>query len=170
MKHFVAVLAAVSALSSPALQANAASLAIKTGLWQMTSKVDMPEMPAFDMSQIPPERRAMFEQMMKQNLAKPHTIMSCVTKKDLDSDQLCKNDEEGCTHKITAKSATSWAGTMTCTGKHKGNGDMQFDAVNSETVKGVIHMTMLDDTGVPRHTTVNIAGQWMSADCGNVKP
>jgi hypothetical protein len=174
MKQLIATLAAVTVLALPAYDAGAQSIGVKPGLWKMTTKVDMtgmPAMPNIDMSQISPERRAMVEAMLKRQNAggQPHTTMSCVTPKDLESKEFYKNDDPNCTNTVTSHSSMGWSGKVVCTGKNPSHGDMQFNAPNPETINGVINMSTVDERGTSRQAKIDISGNWQSADCGTLK-
>ena len=147
------------------------ALNVKLGLWEVTSTIQHSGTPPVDISRVPPAQRAQVEAMMKSQMAQataPTTRKQCVTKEDIDRAFMNEHRDESCTRTIVQSTSTVLALRMTCTGATKMNGDVRFDAITPEAVKGVMKFDM---EGEGHTMTVNstVAAKWISSSCAGVK-
>ncbi|MFL0811410.1 MAG: DUF3617 domain-containing protein [Agarilytica sp.] len=148
---------------------------IRTGWWQY--KVDMKtqsgqleaaiEQAKAAMANMPPEQRAMMEQMMNGRGMKfdlqNRTFETCITQEDLARMEMPKPDKN-CSQTFTKKSAKKYAMSMSCTGNPPSKGTGEFEIVDSKTFKGKVVMeTQLQ--GKPEIMTMQQFGKWVSDTC-----
>lgn len=148
---------------------------IRIGWWQY--KVDMKtqsgqleaalEQAKAAMANMPPEQRAMMEQMMAgrgmnfdlQN----RTFETCITKEDVKRMEMPKPDDS-CEQSLVKKSSNTYKMTMSCTGNPPSKGAGEFVIVDPKTFKGTIVMeTSLN--GQPEKMTMKQDGKWVSDTC-----
>jgi Protein of unknown function (DUF3617) len=137
----------------------------KAGLWNVTNNMSMPNM------QIPPEAMAQMKAMgMKMPGAHSVTYQICMTQADVDSNELPKmRKEDGCTAHVTSQTGSSMAADMVCNGEMKGSGQMQVSWSGAERYSGSYHFKGVVE-GHPVESSSNFHGDWVKADCGDVKP
>jgi hypothetical protein len=158
------------AVATP-MYALADSLNAKPGAWEMTTTsltAGMP-IPAEALAKMPPEQRAKIEQSMQARAGKPstHVTKSCITKHDLDQDQVIKSDEETqCKKKIISKSATRIAFEQTCAAPHASTAKVMIEARTPESI--VASMDMVQG-GASGKVHVDIKGRWLGASCAGIK-
>lgn len=146
---------------------------IKPGLWEQTVTTEVTGMPAMpqltpeQLAQMPPAARARIEGMM-QGGGQTITTKVCHTRESLADARSYSRQDSTCTSKVNSMSATRVEVHTECTGRMKASGDFVVDRVDAE------HTRM---TGVfkgegdhPISSKMSIAGKWLSADCGDVKP
>lgn len=155
----------------------AATLNLKSGLWEMTwteQTTGGPPVPEEVLARMTPERRATFDAAMAANNAKrasePRVRKQCITEKSLQRGLNVDENKGGspCQQTLLSSTASVMDMRQECTGREKMSGTSHFEAVGPNTLTGTIDMTMTD--GV-RTTTVKrvMLGKWLSADCGNLK-
>ncbi len=137
----------------------------KAGLWNVTNNMSMLNM------QMPPEAMAQMKAMgMKMPGAHSITYQICMTQAQVDSNQLPKmRKEDGCTTRVTSQTANSMAADMVCNGEMKGSGQLQLSFGGAEHYSGSYHMKGVVD-GRPVEAASTFKGDWVKADCGDVKP
>ena len=154
---------------------------VRPGLWEeaITVKTDNAQANAAmeqmkdKLASMPPEQRAAIEKMMAGHGmgmgGAPSSIRVCITKEQAERD-ITPDSNGRCTHTNMVRSGNSTKFDFTCTSAHSdvsGHGvytlmsDSAF-AVSS-TADMVTHNTMT-------HTQTDIAGKFISSDCGSVKP
>jgi hypothetical protein len=151
----------------------------KEGLWEMTVSTGgtgMQGMNADQLAKLPPEQRAMVEQMMKQKGISMNgnsiTIKSCVTKDKIAKGEAfsdSRKDSGDCTRTVTKQTANHFEAKFHCNGK-KGEvteGTVNVDIVG-DGVKGVTHMTNTSD-GNTRAFDSNFTSKYLGANCGDLK-
>jgi len=147
---------------------------VKTGLWEMTMKMDLSgmQMPAISpdvLAKMSPEQRARME-AMKGGVSE-HVTKSCVTEKELERGfDPQQNKETNC--KIVSSNATSSSLEvhMSCdSAQVKGTSVMKMNAVDREHVQADVKSDMVAN-GRPVKVNVQMTGKWLSSDCGAVKP
>jgi len=167
---------AVCALQLAVAHAGDFVLNVKTGLWQSTVATQVSgQLPISeaDLAKMPPERRQQMEAAMKAAMAsaaQPHVIKSCVTAEQLRKGLSFKNEEQSsCKRTVVTSSSSTWEMHEECTGESPRTSNIRFHANSPEQVEGEMHMTM---TKGDRTMTSNgtIHGQWLSSDCGSVRP
>ena len=158
---------AIAAILAPL--AAVAAAPIKPGLWETTRTTETSGMPPMDMSNVPPERRAKMEEMMKQRQAAgPRTATStfCITPEKLERDPFEKHDEEkGCKRTMATQTATKWKGKVVCEGERNSTGEFEMEFLSPTSMRQNMTMTM---TRGPNTMTVKSSGtsKWLGADCG----
>jgi hypothetical protein len=158
-------------LAGTALLGNAQNFDIKLGLWEATVNSEMAGMPAIDTSNMTPDQKARIEAMMKgRGGAQATTTRQCMTKEKLDKQLFEARDSQDASCKRTVVSRTSSLVEMklVCTGDRKMTGDIRFEAVSRENVKGNVQM-VTGDPAHPMNMKVNMNLKWLSDSCGDVK-
>ena len=146
---------------------------IKPGLWQvqMEREVNGQKMP--DMSErlknMPPEKRAQFEAMMKQ-----HGVgmgggsnQVCYTQETLEHSPWADMQTD-CKPTFSSRTSSSWKWHTSCPKLGiESDGEAIFINPENYTVKSTSVSKMGDKV---RNSTASMTGKWVSADCGDVKP
>lgn len=160
--------------------APAGAQALKPGLWENSFTMKstsggmekaMAEMQA-QMAKMPPEQRKMMEQMMaKQGVGmgpKGNTVKFCMTPEDAARQELPAADGN-CKQKITRRSGNTLAMSFTCTGNPPSTGEGEYTVVSDTAYSGksVVNTTV---NGKPERMDMTVAGKWLAADCGAIKP
>jgi len=95
-------------------------------------------------------------------------IKQCITKAEIDRGQL-PQDDENCKSTLTQISKSRFKSTHICTGENpsRGESDIVFSSPKQYTGKGKMTQTVDGKT----HTLeVELNGNWVSNDCGEIKP
>jgi hypothetical protein len=156
---------------------------VKPGLWENTTTSEMsgvlPNMPQISpdqLARIPPEQRARVEAMMKGGVGAPqtNTIKACVTKEQL-SKPLFDNGDKSCAYKLTNSSSSTQQIHVECDrNNNKSTGDITFERVDSEHVKGTAVLKVSGGTTNTAAQGMNVkltfSNKFLSSDCGSVKP
>ncbi len=150
-------------------------LDVKTGLWESTvinSSSGMPPIPNDVLEKLTPEQRARMEEAMKaRGAAGSHTTTtkSCVTKEKLEKSFAFGEERNQCSPNVVSSSSSKVKLKIHCVNDEMTtDGDIQFEAINSENVKGSVHMV----TSGNGHTMTNngtITARYLGPSCGNVK-
>jgi hypothetical protein len=154
-----------------------APLAVKPGLWEITSEGQnsgAPAIPPEVLAQMAPELRAQIEARIKEAMAKQsqrRVDKRCVSQQDIDQgfDKIGKMSRGQCTETVISSSPTRREGRVQCTGAGNTSGTYRLQAPNPETIAGTWDMTM-GDAGHPMTMKSNMQGKWLGADCGDLKP
>jgi hypothetical protein len=169
-------------LAALAGAARAEGLAVKTGLWEVTSSGGaggggparpMPQIPPDALAKLTPEQQAMVQSQMAAaagGAAKPVVRKVCVTQAMLQRGFAAPDDGHNCTRTLVGSSARGLEMKLVCTGDHPATGSFKLQVADAQTVNGTMDMTISDKSGqtFPIHRTTQ--GKWLSADCGDVKP
>jgi Protein of unknown function (DUF3617) len=167
-----------SALVAAAADAGTPLLNINTGLWQVTttatvSGAAMPGLSQADLARLTPDQRAKFQAAMAAglaNAAKPHTIKSCMTEAKLEKDVAFSGDDSpNCkTTVVKHNNGSSISLKQVCVGDNPSVMTSDFVAKTRQSVVGKVQR--VEGTGADQSSfVVNIAAQWVAADCGNVQ-
>ncbi len=164
-----------AALSTLVLATGAASaqeklIPIKLGLWEVTSKSATMDaarvMMQEQMKTMPPEQRAQMENRMGGLGAGPRKV--CVTKDMIEKGLVGESQSKDC------DATTTWKGRSSVTDfkcKSGQTGRTEFNYPNPETYSGVVDIKNAERTDRPdRSGKIELAGKWLSADCGDVVP
>ena len=155
-------------------------LNVKEGLWEMTvtqSGGGAPGMSPDVLAKMPPEQRAMVEQMMKQKgmsmSGNAMTIKSCVTKDKLAKGAAFGENRTNCTHSITKSSPTHMEIKMHCESKSGDDttttdGTTVVDVLGADNVKGTTHMVIASKSGT-KNMDSTFTSKYLGSDCGDVK-
>lgn len=162
-----------------ASQALAQAQKMQPGLWEhsftMKTQGGQMENAMAQMQQqlanMPPEQRKMVEQMMaKQGLGmgnKANSVKVCISKEQAELDRMPQ--QEGCTQKVERLNASTVKVAFECKGNppSSGEGTLTFSKPTAYTgqfkVKTVVN-------NQPEQIDMAQSGQWLAADCGNLKP
>ena len=160
--------------------ARAEPLAVKTGLWEVSSSGGpggagrpMPQVPADALAKLTPEQQAMVQQRMAAAAgggAAPVVRRICVTQATLNKGFGGTDPNQNCTRTVVSSTASAVELSMVCTGEHPATSTYKVQATDAQTVTGTfdLTMTMKDGKTFPIHRTMQ--SRWVSADCGNVAP
>ncbi|RML51514.1 hypothetical protein APX70_00254 [Pseudomonas syringae pv. maculicola] len=167
------MLAWMFCLATPLAQAQM----LQPGLWELTSsnmKVDGQQLPDMQLmlgqlQNLPPEQRAMMEQMMKKQGVSlgGKGVRACLTQAQVQSDDIPLTDPaSGCTQKITARNGKTWNFQFSCP-KAQGTGQAQFLSDREFTTKVV---GTFNATGQQQNGSMDTRSVWLGPQCGNVAP
>jgi hypothetical protein len=149
----------------------AAALAVphgKPGLWKITTTMQMAAMP-----KMPPE---VMEMMKKRGMnipqpGQPITNQICMTPEQAAMDRPPDMSREGvkCTPHVLNQTANSATTEIVCHGTMEGTGRSQISWRGDSHYEGSYSFTgsMHDQ---PNNMSSTYIGDWVSADCGSVKP
>lgn len=158
-------------LGSTAARAQVAP--IKPGLWQIEIERETNGQKAPDMSErlknMPPERRAQIEAMMKQRgmEANGNTVKVCQTREMLDSKKFV-NPIPDCKTTYSTRTDSSWKSHTSCPENHlESDSEIIFSNSENYVVKTSSTTKSGSETKVSHMTRT---GKWLSADCGDIKP
>lgn len=148
--------------------ADVVPLAVKTGQWESTSTSETsgtPPIPPEVLAQMPPEQRAKMEERMKaMGAPRTTTTRNCVTKEQIDK-AFDMGQQKSCTRTVVSSSASKQEVRIDCTtGQMKSTGTFRVEAVNSETVKGSMQMTM-NSGGRPMNMNSTFTAKWLGPTC-----
>jgi Protein of unknown function (DUF3617) len=153
-------------------------LNVKTGLWQVTATGTSsgpppitPEMQA-RLDQMTPEQRAKVMDAMKQAYgsgSRPHTYKNCITAKDLNGNAFAGPDQK-CDWKVinSTSSELEVQGGSCVAGENSGmkaEANVKIHALDSENVKGSVHMTIVTSNGQTTKMNQDLTGKWLSPTC-----
>ncbi len=143
---------------------------VKLGLWEVTHRTETSGVPPIDTSGLTPEQRARLEAAMKARAGtQTRTRRSCLTKEKLEK-ELFPTDEKNasCEHTVVSSTPTVREEKMACTGEQPITGDIRFEALSRERVKGEARMAVGEGSrSMTVHSTMT--ARWLGSDCGNVK-
>ena len=146
----------------------------KAGLWNASTTMQMAGMPA--MPQIPPEALAQMRAagvQMPQMSSSGMTTRSqfCMTADQVNADkppQVGPNDS-GCTWANMRVTGTQMSADLVCKGRMNGTGKIQMTYVRAEHYDGDYSFKGTME-GNPADMHASMTGDWVSANCGAVKP
>lgn len=154
---------------------------LKPGLWEINNKMGgnpqmdqaMAEMQK-QLASMPPEQRKQMEAMMAQQGVKMGpaggkggmTIQSCMTKEMTERNDVPMQD--GCKVTNQQRSGKTMKMAFACTNPpSSGEGEFTFTSDQAYTSKMTVKTTV---QGKPQTTTMDTAGKWLAADCGQLAP
>ena len=138
----------------------------KAGLWEVTTRMDIPGMNA----QIPTEALARMRAMgVQMPNGQTFTSRRCMTVAEVAAEgPPPMRNAQDCKMSNTTHDTHTFAADMICTGEMQGQGHfaVTYDSgehyVGTYTFNGSSH-------GHPANVTNSFEGKWISADCGTVK-
>lgn len=164
------------ALVGATTSAPAATLDVKPGLWETTSRSQshgqLP-IPQAELQKMTPQQRAAIEKMQARS-NQPRTMVSkgCLTKEKLEKDEnafLSGRPGMKCASKFSKHTSTSIAGSRHCTkGSSEQTEDFAFQVRDREHVTGTLNIT-ISDGGRTMSSKGNLSSRWISASCGNTR-
>lgn len=155
------------------LLAPAAALAAhgRAGLWNISTTMDMPNMP--QMSNLPPEALAMMKSrgMSMPGMGAPIVTQICMTQDEVNTDKMpqLKDAAENCTTKMLSQTSSSMTAETTCHGRMEGVGRVQMSWRGNDHYEGTYSFKGVMQ-GRPHSMTSRFTGDFVKADCGSVKP
>ena len=176
MKFYRTLFATALALGS----LHAAAQTRAPGLWEHSFKMGsqdaetdkaMADMQK-QMAAMPPEQRKQIEQMMASRGmsmgAQGTTVKVCVSK-EYAARKAEPQFREGCTQQVLQRTASSMKVKFECTQPRpmSGEGEMNFPSDKAYTGKSTV---TTQANGKAQQMTIEMAGKWLAADCGDVKP
>jgi hypothetical protein len=156
--------------------ATAATLDVKTGLWEVTSSGETtgtPPIPPEVLAQMSPEQRAQMQAQMAAAMAqsnKPDVTRSCITDKTLQRGlDLDQGQRPDCKRTVVNSSSKQIDVRMECTGEQKMNGTFHFEATDRQSIRGNLNLVVSNgaNTMTMKRT---MQGKWLGSDCGSIKP
>ena len=176
MKSLPTLFAAAIALGS----LHAAAQTQAPGLWEHSFKMKsqdgemekgMAELQK-QMAAMPPEERKQIEQMMASRGvsmgAQGTVVKACVSKEDV-ARKADPQFREGCTQQVVQRSASSMKVKFECTQPRPMSGEGEMTFISDKAYTGKSTMTSKGE-GKTQQMTMEMAGKWLAADCGDVKP
>jgi hypothetical protein len=152
------------------LMAQAPSLNVRMGLWEVSSTMKMSgEMPGMDTSKMTPEQKAQMAAAMQNMMARPTITKSCMTKEKFDQKSfLADIPGDQCKQVLKTNTASVLDATVTCTGQRPMTAQAHFESQSPTTFSGSMKSTTTEQ-GKSMNVDMTMAGKWISADCGDVK-
>lgn len=149
-------------------------LAIKIGLWEITSTTDISgemAIPPDAWANLSAEERAKAQAAMKQ-LAdegpRTETDRSCVTQKDLEEPFGSGREQDAsCRNTFLNQSSKEQRIRIECTGETRGTGEFQIRVLDAQNVKGALRMSSTDGEHEMK-IRADIVGKWLGSDCGDL--
>jgi hypothetical protein len=157
----------------------------KPGLWETTTKMEMPGIPAMPampqipeetLAKMPPAQRAQLEVMIKSRSSAggpgATTTKVCMTAESLSWAAAFAHNNPSCTTKIVNASSSKQEIHMDCAqGRTRTAGDMVVERIDSEHVKGVMDMkTSMEGAAQTTNMKMTFDTKFVSPECGDVKP
>ncbi|OAD39196.1 hypothetical protein LPB72_22925 [Hydrogenophaga crassostreae] len=173
--HTLAILALLAATAAPAMAQN-----VQPGLWAIENKIGgnpemekaMAQMQA-QLAAMPPAQRKQMEAIMgKSGVSMASSgamaVKVCMTPEMVKRQQMPTQTQGDCTSKIDSQTGNTLKISFTCSNPvSSGQGIYTFESDKAYTMKMDIKN---QDGGTTRNMTMDAKGQWLSADCGSVKP
>jgi hypothetical protein len=161
-----AITGAVLTLSLAALPIAALAARGKAGLWEITTRMSMPNM----MAAIPPDRLARMQAMgIHMPNGQTFTAQHCMTADEVASDKPppMRNTQD-CTTTNTTHDAHTLNVDLVCKGDMDGQGHLTVTYDSDAHYSGNFTFTG-SAHGHPSSMSNSFEGRWISADCGSVK-
>jgi hypothetical protein len=173
---------AAGALAFACVAAPAGAQTMRPGLWELSNKVGsadgqmqsaMAEMQK-QLANMPPEQRKAMQQMMERNGVQMNigaggalTTRMCMTKEMIQRKEF-PVQEGDCKQKVTQQSPSKMKIAFSCSKPPtSGEGEMTLDSDTSYRARMHIKGT---ESGRQQEVDMDVAGKWLSADCGNLRP
>lgn len=171
-----------ASLVALALLATAPAFAqdIQPGLWSIENKMGgNPELEKAmaqmqqQLAAMPPAQRKQMEAMMGQSgmsmgAGGAMAVKVCITPEMASRQEMPKQTEGDCTSKIDSRSGNTMKFSFSCTNPvSSGEGTYVFESKKAYNMKMAIKS---QQGGKTQNMTMNAKGQWLGADCGNIKP
>ncbi len=166
---------AASVCLAAASHAAPVSLNLKYGLWEVTSAgttSGAPPIPASTLANLTPAQKAKMQAAIAAAMAssgKPHTYKSCITAESIQRGFKDPELSNGCTETVVSSTQSDMQVKLACTGRQQMTGTLHFQTSSPVAMSGTIDVTVTENGGSMK-VNRQISGQWVSADCGDVKP
>jgi hypothetical protein len=176
MKYFSVRVAAIAfTLAGAGLRAQGPTTPpINPGLWEIHSEREVNGQKVADPSErfknMPPEKRAQIEAMMKQHGVSPNAGgggQVCYTKETL-AKSPWDNQESDCKAVFSSRSGSSWKWHTSCPKSgYESDGEAAFTDREHYTVTA---SSVAKVGEIARNSRTTITAKWLSSDCGGLKP
>ncbi|HEX3809943.1 MAG TPA: DUF3617 domain-containing protein [Rhizomicrobium sp.] len=136
----------------------------RAGLWTITTRVNMPDMPKMS-----PEQMAQMK-AAGVNMSGSNTFVAqhCVSAQEAAMDRPpVGQSQHGCSMNNYKFVHGKMSADMTCTGDNQATGHLDVTYDSDKHYSGAVRMTAMQD-GKPLSMTNTFEGKWVSADCGSV--
>ena len=124
------------------------------------------------LAKMPPEQRKQMEAMLAKNGvamgAKANTVRVCLSKEAAERGEPPQNDGR-CKHETLQRSGSSMKFRFSCAGEPPSSGEGEYTFAGPGSYTGHMVMTTVVK-GQAKRMEMNQTGQWLSADCGGLKP
>lgn len=148
--------------------AASAAVAPKAGRWSLDVQMGQ------DVPQIDPDllKEFGFGDVQVPNTAEPRHYEICLTPEQIKRDAFPELSDEttGCIAKNLRRTGDRVDGDLKCDGWLQGGGRVQISLVDAQHYTGQAAFQGNSQEGIPLAMTGALSGQWLSADCGSVKP
>jgi len=156
---------------------------LSPGLWeqQITVKSNNAQMDGAmqkmkdQLASMPPERRAMVEQMMASRGigvgANANTFRVCMSKEQVEHDSMPQRDGQ-CSQQEVTRTGSTLKYKFTCQAREGGQpmtGEGEF-TMNGSTGYTGHTVTQMSVHGQPTQVQSDVVGKWLGSDCGDIKP
>ncbi|MDB5841619.1 MAG: hypothetical protein JWQ23_3571 [Herminiimonas sp.] len=155
--------------------ANAASITMRPGLWELTTASDLLKL----VPHIPPDQMQQLMNLARKNGFDLPEIQNgaAASKVCITPEMAAKNvpphiyhQESGCTAKNETRTENRYRTDVVCAGPNvKGNGRAEGMLTSPESLSGRSEFTGTVQ-GTPINERAEISGRWIGASCGSVKP
>jgi hypothetical protein len=153
-------------------------LKVKVGLWEVTTTAttcgDLP-IPAGLLEKLTAAQRARVKERMKAKVSEAPTTTTrrqCLTREQLDKEVTFGEDPKSCARTVVASTGNKLEMRIACVSqsqdiKSESEGTFQVTAIDSERVKGSVHLTLTGDrTAV---STSEFTARWIGPTCGSTR-
>lgn len=180
MKNTFAYLAAAVTLAASAPAASAQNM--KPGLWELSNKISssdgkmqsaMAEMQQQLASMPPAQRKAMLQMMEKNGMQMSAgtggamTTRMCMTKEMIQRKEF-PVQEGNCKQKVAQQSAGKMKIAFSCTDPAT-SGEAEMTMESDTSYRTRMRVKSIED-GEQQIMDVDVAGKWLGADCGKLRP
>lgn len=132
----------------------------KAGLWEITTTMNMPDMPQMSAAQM-----AQMQAMgMHMPMGHTMTVQHCMTAEEVASDTPTSPRKDCVMSNVTLGGHT-FSGDEVCHGEFEGQGHFSITYDSDEHYTGTTSMRGSED-GHPMSVSNSFEGKWLSADCG----
>lgn len=158
----------------------AAAQSLKPGLWQVTNRMNNPQVDQAmvemqkQMAAMPPEQRRQMEEMMARQgvrMAAPAPGGGMAMQVCMTQEMVARNDvpmQEGCRITSQQRTGNTMKMAFACTNPPS-SGEGQFTFASPEAYSSRMTVrTMMQ--GKAETMTMEASGKWVQADCGTVRP
>ncbi len=138
----------------------------KVGLWTVTSTLELRNMPP-----IPPQTLEMMKQNGQPIPGQPFTTQMCMTQEQVNADKppSFNDNGESCDTKVLSSSPSAMHTQVVCRGRVNGTGETQISWRGDDHYDGTYSFKG-EAEGHPQDMTIHYSGDFVKADCGNVRP
>src|SRR5215470_4183223 len=145
-------------------------LDVKTGQWESTYATQTagpPPIPPEILAKMTPEQRARLEERAKGLGGGGKKVTKhCFKKEDLDKALSFGPENKSCTRTLVTSNAHKQELQIECNSEHaKSGGTIVLEAVDSEHVKGNVHISMTSASGKPWDIDTTFTAKWIGPSC-----